>query len=53
MTVAGVARAIGGARLVASIPHRALARGFAVPVVAVAGCVPLSVALLGGPPSAN
>ena len=53
MTVACVAGAIGGARLAASIPQRALAQGFAVLVVAVAGYVLLSVALLGGPPSAN
>ena len=53
MTVACVAGAIGGARLAAAIPQRALAKGFAVVVVAMAGYVLLSVTLLGGPPSAS
>ena len=53
MTVACVAGAIGGARLTASIPQRALAQGFAALVVAVAGYLLLSVAVLGGPPSTS
>jgi uncharacterized membrane protein YfcA len=50
MTVACVAGAVAGARLSGRIPQRTLGRGFAALVVAVAGGLLVSVALLGGPP---
>ena len=52
LTVACVAGAIAGASLAGGIPQRTLGRGFAVLVVAVATYLLISVAFLGGPPSA-
>ena len=50
-TVACVAGAVAGARLAGRIPQRALGRGFALLVVAVAGYLLISVAFLGRPSS--
>jgi uncharacterized membrane protein YfcA len=52
LTVACVAGAIAGAALASRIPQRALGRGFALLVVAVAAYLLMSVAFLGGPPGA-
>ena len=52
LTVACVAGALGGAAIAGRIPQRALGRGFALMVVAVATYLLISVAFLGGPPSA-
>ena len=52
LTVACVAGAVAGAALASRIPQRALGRGFALLVVAVAAYLLVSVAFLGGPPSA-
>ena len=52
LTVTCVAGAVAGAKLAGRIPQRALARGFALMVVAVATYLLMSAALLGGPPSA-
>lgn len=51
MTLACVAGALAGAALAGRLPQRVLGRGFALLVVAVAGYLLVSVALLGGPPS--
>jgi uncharacterized membrane protein YfcA len=45
--------AVAGAAVAARIPQRALGRGFALLVVAVAAYLLVSVALLGGPPGAG
>jgi uncharacterized membrane protein YfcA len=50
LTVACVAGAVAGASLASRIPQRALGRGFALLVVAVAAYLLISVAFLGGPP---
>ena len=50
LTVACVAGAVVGASLAGRIPQRALGRGFALLVVAVAAYLLVSVAFLGGPP---
>jgi uncharacterized membrane protein YfcA len=50
LTVACVAGAIAGAALAGRLPQRALGRGFALLVVAVAAYLLVSVTLLGGPP---
>ena len=50
LTVACVAGAVAGAALAGFIPQRELGRGFAVLVVAVAGYLLVSVAVLAGPP---
>ena len=52
LTVACVVGAVAGAGLASRIPQRALGRGFASLVVAVATYLLISVAFLGGPPSA-
>jgi uncharacterized membrane protein YfcA len=52
LTAACVAGAVAGAALAARVPQRALGRGFALLVVAVAAYVLVSVAFLGGPPGA-
>jgi uncharacterized membrane protein YfcA len=52
LTVACVAGAVAGAALASRIPQRALGRGFALLVVAVAAYLLTSVAFLGGPPGA-
>lgn len=49
MTVACVAGAVAGAAIAGRIPQRALARGFAGLVVAVAAYLLISAAFLGGP----
>jgi uncharacterized protein len=51
MTGGCVLGAVAGAALADRIPQRALGRGFATMVVAVAGYLLISVAFLGGPPS--
>jgi uncharacterized membrane protein YfcA len=51
MALACAIAAIGGAALAGRVPQRALGRGFAALVVAVAGYLVVSVALLGGPPA--
>ncbi len=51
MTAGCFIGAIAGAALATRIPQRALGRGFATMVVAVAGYLLISVAFLGGPPS--
>ena len=51
LTLACVAGAIAGAALAGRIPQRALGRGFAALVVAVAAYLLISVAFLGGPPT--
>jgi uncharacterized protein len=53
LTVACVAGAVAGAALTSRIPQRALGRGFALLVVAVATYLLISVAILGGPPGAT
>ena len=50
LTVACMAGAVAGAGLASRISQRALGRGFAVLVVAVAAYLLVSVAFLGGPP---
>jgi uncharacterized membrane protein YfcA len=50
MGAATFAGAAGGAALSPRLPQRALARGFACLVIAVAGYLLVSVAFLGGPP---
>ena len=50
LTLACVAGAVAGAALASRIPQRALGRGFALMVVAVAGYLLVSVAFLSGPP---
>jgi uncharacterized membrane protein YfcA len=52
LTLACVVGAVMGAALVSRIPQRALGRGFALLVVAVAAYLLVSVAFLGGPPGA-
>jgi hypothetical protein len=52
LTVACVVGAVAGAALACRIAQRALGRGFALLVVAVAGYLLISVAFLGGPPGA-
>jgi uncharacterized protein len=52
LTVACVAGGVAGAGLASRIPQRALGRGFALLVVAVAAYLLMSVAFLGGPPGA-
>lgn len=52
MALACVAGAIAGAAVAGRVPQRTLGRGFAVLVVVLAGYLLLSVAFLGGPPSA-
>lgn len=51
MATACAVGAVGGARLSSHVPQQTLARAFAGLVVAVAGYLLVSVALLGGPPS--
>jgi uncharacterized membrane protein YfcA len=51
MTAACVAGALAGARLAGRVAPQRLAQGFAILVVAVAGYLIASVALLGGPPA--
>lgn len=51
MTVACVTGAFAGAALATRVSQRALGRGFAALVVAVAGYLLVSVAFLGGPPA--
>jgi uncharacterized protein len=53
LTVACVAGAVAGAASTSRIPQRALGRGFALLVVAVATYLLISVAILGGPPGAT
>jgi uncharacterized membrane protein YfcA len=50
LTIACVVGAVAGAALAGRIPQRALGRGFALLVVAVAAYLLISVAFLGGPP---
>lgn len=52
LTIACVIGAVAGAALASRIPQRALGRGFALLVVAVAAYLLVSVAFLGGPPGA-
>ena len=52
LTVACAAGAVAGAALASRIPQRALGRGFALLVVAVAAYLLVSVAFLDGPPGA-
>jgi uncharacterized membrane protein YfcA len=52
MTTACMAGAVAGAALAGRIRQRTLGRGFAVLVVGVAGYLLISVAFLGGPPTA-
>jgi uncharacterized membrane protein YfcA len=52
LTVACVAGAVAGAALASRIRQRALARGFALLVVAVSAYLLISVAFLGDPPGA-
>ena len=52
MTVGCVAGALAGVALSARLPQRILGRGFALLVVGVAAYLLVSVAFLGGPPSA-
>ena len=52
LTLACVAGAVAGARMARRLPERVLGRGFALLVVAVAAYLLISVAFLGGPPSA-
>jgi uncharacterized membrane protein YfcA len=52
LTAACVAGAVAGATVAGRIPQRALGRGFALLVVAVAGYLLLSVTIAGGPPGA-
>jgi uncharacterized membrane protein YfcA len=49
MTAACALGAVGGAQLADRLPQRTLGRGFAVLILAVAGYLLVSVALLGGP----
>ena len=51
MTLACVAGAVVGAAVAGRMPQPALARGFALMLVAVAGYLLVSAALLGGPPA--
>jgi uncharacterized membrane protein YfcA len=53
MTLACVVGAVAGAALASRIPQRALGRGFAGLVVAVAAYLLISVTLFGGPPGAG
>ena len=53
MTLACVVGAIAGVALAGRLPQRALGRGFALLVVAVAGYLLVSVTLLGGPPGSS
>jgi uncharacterized protein len=50
LTVACVAGAVAGAGFASRIPQRALGRGFALLVLAIAAYLLMSVAFLGGPP---
>lgn len=52
LTVGCVVGAVAGAAMASRIPQRALGRGFALLVVAVATYLLISVAFLGGPPVA-
>ncbi len=51
MAAASVAGALAGARLSGRVPQQVLGRGFAVLVIAVAGYLLISAAVLGGPPT--
>lgn len=51
LTMACMAGAVAGAALASRIPQRTLGRGFALMVIAVATCLLISAAFLGGPPS--
>jgi uncharacterized membrane protein YfcA len=53
LTISCVVGAVAGAALARRLPQRALGRGFALLVVAVATYLLISVALLGGPPTAT
>lgn len=53
MTAACIAGALVGAALAGHVPQRQLNRGFAGVVIAVAGYLLISTALLGGPPGSS